>query len=39
MFRAARLVGVAGQFDGAVIRSKLAFDQPLRVKGAVSDLN
>src|ERR1035437_4482904 len=36
MLGAARLVGVAGHFDGAVIESGFAFDQPLRVKGTAA---
>src|SRR5271157_6287902 len=36
MLGAARLVGVAGHFDGAIVGSGLALDQPLRVKGAAA---
>jgi len=36
MFCTARLVRIAGEFDGAVPGRGLAADEPLRVKGAVS---
>ena len=36
MFSAAGLVGIAGQLDWAIPGSRLALDQTLRVKGAVS---
>src|ERR1035437_9660913 len=34
MLRAARLIGVAGHFNGAVIAGGLAFDEALRIEGA-----
>src|ERR1700752_4247988 len=34
MFRTARLVGIAGNLDGAVIGCRVAVDEPLRVEGS-----